>query len=65
MINVHVVVYICKAITPIGLPGYNDIALGFPGSDRSSIIIRGTCSRFTLGKEYLITIGEYNRNIGI
>jgi len=63
MINVHVAVYICKAITQVGMPGYYDVALGLPGSDSgSSIIVRGTCSRFVIGREYFINIAEHTQN---
>jgi hypothetical protein len=51
--------YECKFVTPIGLPGYNNILLGLPGGNgNSDILLKGTAARFVVGKEYLISIME-------
>lgn len=59
MNSIYQEAYICKAITPIGLLGYNDVVLGLAvGSGNSDIYIKGTVSRFIVGKAYLISIME-------
>ena len=59
MTTIYAAVYICKDITPIGLPGYNKVTLGLPyGNAVSNIVIQGTLSRFVVGNEYGIFITE-------
>lgn len=59
MHNIYTVVYVCRAIGSAGLPGYNDVVLGLSmGNNFSDIEIRGTLSRFVVGKEYLVNIME-------
>lgn len=59
MTNIYQAVYVCKALRPMGLPGYNDIVLGLAGSNGGSdMIIHSTLSRFVVGKEYIINIFE-------
>jgi hypothetical protein len=51
--------YVCRAVQPIGLPGYNDVVLGLnSGNGSSDITIKGTLSRFVVGREYLIDVME-------
>jgi hypothetical protein len=59
MNNIYTAVYKCKVITPIHMPGYNDVRLGLPGLfSYSDIVIHGTVSRFVVGKDYLINVSE-------
>jgi hypothetical protein len=57
MTNIYVAWYICKELHGIGIPGYNNVVLGLSGNNEGSdLIIKGTCSRFEKGKDYLITV---------
>lgn len=57
MKTVYTAVYRCKSKTSIGMPGYYNIVLGLAGANGSSdIIIKGTCSDFEVGVEYLVGI---------
>jgi len=57
--NIYTAMYICKSIHPIGLPSYADVVLGLHvGNGNSDILIKGTCSKFVVGNEYLINIME-------
>ncbi len=61
MSNIYTAIYECKAKDAIGFPEYYDVRLGLPGSllfSNSDIVIKGTCSRFVVGKNYLITVSE-------
>ena len=63
MYNIYTAMYVCKSIEPVGvvamLPGGWDVVLGLSdGNGFSDIIVKGTCSRFVVGKEYLINIQE-------
>jgi len=59
MSNIYTAVYKCRGIQPIGLPGYNDVLLRLEGGNgNSDILIKGTLSRFVVGKEYLINVME-------
>jgi hypothetical protein len=59
MTSIYQAMYKCISVEPIGLPGYNDVVLGLSMGNRTSdIVIKGTCSRFMLGREYLISIME-------
>ncbi len=57
--SIYTAWYECKSVTPIGLPGYNNVVLGLPiGNGASDIVLKATCSRFVVGKGYLINIKE-------
>lgn len=58
MKNLYVAWYMCKRIHGLGVPLCNDITLGLYNDNEKDIIIKGTCSEFVVGKEYLITVGE-------
>lgn len=59
MRTIYQAVYRCKALTAIGMPGYFDVRLGLAGANGSSdIIVKGTCSDFEVGVEYLIGIAR-------
>lgn len=61
MTNIYTAVYRCKMKESVGIPEYYDVllGLGLPGDSRSTdIVIRGTCSSFVVGKEYVITISD-------
>ena len=59
MASIYQAMYVCKSIEPAGLPGYNDVVLGIDHSIRNTdIVIRGTCSCFVVGKNYLVNVME-------
>jgi len=59
MSNIYTSLCVCKSLEPIGMLGYNNVVLGLSmGSWYSDIFINGTCSRFEVGKEYIVTIVE-------
>ena len=58
MTTIYTGVYKCLRTDPAGMVGYNDIVLGLEGSNRLSVMVRGTCARFEVGKEYLISVAE-------
>jgi hypothetical protein len=59
MNNIYTAVYECKALKPMGMPGYHDVVLCIPGgSETTGVVVYSTLSRFVVGKEYLINISE-------
>jgi len=57
--NIYIASYVCKSMTKIGMPGYGDVSLGLSmGNGHSGVIIKGTCARFEVGKEYIVNIVE-------
>lgn len=59
MANIYTAHYVCKSVASIGLPGYNNVVLGLPvGGVGSDIVIKGTISRFVVGRAYFINVSE-------
>jgi len=59
MKDIYQAMYVCKFVTSIGLPGYNNVLLGLSGGNGDSdILIKGTLARFVEGREYLIRVSE-------
>lgn len=58
MNTIYVGQYTCLRTDESGITPYMDVALGLPGKDVACVVVRMTCSRFQVGKEYLVTITE-------
>jgi len=60
--SIYMARFMCRDIQPVALPGYNNVLLRLEGVEHSNsdVVIKGTLSRFIVGKEYLVMISDTN-----